>query len=590
MKRILEQNAKTLLSLAIMLMAMLFTACSSSDDEVNAEGSRGVVKAEFTISFPNKVGSTRMSAATVQAAGQTFRGIKDIELYPFTTQASGISSSTTIPSKITLAAGVGTIGTTGASSTNANEIVNGSLFATNNSHLYQNVDIPVGTSAFMFYGEAIPSAGDDAVNGALTKVQAASSTTLDGITFSLKQICPNSALGNNAATIETYLTNIATVTGWASSTNVLLQSLYQSFISMKAGSWASIKGAVQQLYTSLSGKTDAVSLAIIAAITNDTYVSAVTDGTLTFVELGNYPADINLPDGAAYLTWDDTNKKFMEVADNSNTGLDTTPMSSYAYPAPLYYYVLSNIVTAETSMESVYNGTNTWADITDAYGTANTSVTANTRSIAIKDQVQYAVGRLDVTVQAYGTNLADNKKDIAVGTINFPLTGILVGGQKPVDYKFQQTEGTAYTIYDKGVSGIYLTSAKSAPTYTLVLETKEATAADQADAIVKIALEFENKSGQTIVGNNNQLIYPNTKFYLVGTLDPYKNTTQKYSGTETVIKKAFVQDYTTTANMVIKNLKKAYNTMPDLQAPQLEMGLSVDLGWKTGIEQTIEIQ
>ena len=571
---------------AAMTIAWTVVACSSSEDEIDPEQERGVVKAEFTISFPSKVGSTRMSAATVQDNGQDFRGIKSIELYPFTNVKSDISGTTTIPSMISLA-GSTTFGTTGASGTNANEIVSGSLFATNNSHLYQNVDIPIGTKAFMFYGEAIPSTGGNAVNGAINKTS--TGTTLAGITFSPQPICPNSVLGKNATSIETYLTKIATATGWETSTNVVLQSLYQSFISMRAGSWASIQGAVQQLYTSLYSRTDDVSVAIKTAITNSTYASE-SGGTLTFQTLGNYPADINLPDGAAYLNWDDTNKKFQEVTNNSSTGLDATPISSYAYPASLYYYVLSNIVTAEESMESHYNGNDAWKTITDAYGTSHPAVTSKTRSIAILDQVQYAVGRLDVTVKADGTTLADNKTSITVAGTDFPLTGILVGGQKPVDYKFQQTTGTAYTIYDKDISGINLTSSESSSTHTLVFETKDATEENQPDAIVKIALEFENKSNQTIVGYNNQLIYPKTKFYLVGTLDPWKNETQKYDSTGPVIKKAFVQDYTTTANMVIKNLKNAYNTMPDLQAPQLEMGLSVDLSWKTGITQKIEIQ
>jgi hypothetical protein len=30
------------------------------------------------------------------------------------------------------------------------------------------------------------------------------------------------------------------------------------------------------------------------------------------------------------------------------------------------------------------------------------------------------------------------------------------------------------------------------------------------------------------------------------------------------------------------NLKNAFNTIPDLKAPQLEIGLSVDLSWSAG--------
>ena len=128
---------KFLMLAAIGAVTVSFTACSSEDALTDSnENERGVVKAEFTISLPQKVGTTRMSAATVQAQGQAFRGIRNIELYPFTNKAaSEIGTTSTIPSSISLLSGA-TAGPTGSSSTaNHNEIVNGSLYATNNSHL-----------------------------------------------------------------------------------------------------------------------------------------------------------------------------------------------------------------------------------------------------------------------------------------------------------------------------------------------------------------------------------------------------------------------------------------------------------------------
>ena len=108
---------------------------------------------------------------------------------------------------------------------------------------------------------------------------------------------------------------------------------------------------------------------------------------------------------------------------------------------------------------------------------------------------------------------------------------------------------------------------------------------------MKIAVEFQNNSGALFVGRYGEIIYPGSKFYLLGTFDPNKNETVNYIGVTpaTLIKRAFVQDYTTTANLVISSLQNAYNTVPDLRAPQLELGLSVDLTWQTGISQTITI-
>ncbi|MBQ7513869.1 MAG: hypothetical protein IJS95_05710 [Prevotella sp.] len=598
---------KVFLLAVLVTMTGLFTACSSDDAVTDTtENERGVVKAEFTISFPQKVGTTRMSAATVQE-GTAFRGIRNIELYPFVNMAaSAVGGSATIPSMISLLAGT-SLGKTGASSTtNPNEIASsGALFTTSNSHLYQNVDIPLHTQSFMFYGEAIPSGTDAAVNGALTKSLASSGTTLNDITFNLQQICPNSALGDNATAIATYITSIANAAGWSTSTNVALRSLYLSFTSMKAGSWASIKGAVQKLYTELANNTDAVSTAIRTAINNSTYVTSISGNVITFKELGNYPADINLPDGAAYLAWQlkensTTEYEFVELANNDNSGMNVAAVTAYAYPASLRYFVLSDIVTSDQSLASLYVDGKSWkTDIIEAKDNQQnlfynkTKVESTTRSIAIKNQVQYAVGRLDVTVQANGSTLKDyGNNNVTIGNQTFPLTGVLVGGQKPVDYKFEQTTGDTYTIYDKNIaSTIYLpVGNKSNSTYTLVLETKEATAAGQTDAVVKIALEFQNNSNSSIIGYNGQVIYPGAKFYLIGMLDPYLNTTQKYSGTETLIRKAFVQDYNTTANILVKSFAQAYNVLPDLTLPTLEMGLSIDLGWKQGITQDINIE
>jgi hypothetical protein len=44
-----------------------------------------------------------------------------------------------------------------------------------------------------------------------------------------------------------------------------------------------------------------------------------------------------------------------------------------------------------------------------------------------------------------------------------------------------------------------------------------------------------------------------------------------------------MQDYTTTANFTITDLKRAYSTIPDLRVAKLELGLSVDLVWSKGV-------
>ena len=605
---------------ALVATTVGFTACSSEDDLAGAEQEgHGVVKADFTISFPKQMsGITRQSTAVVQ--GQTppvFRGISGIELMPFTAAKSDISTSSTIPSSINLAAG--TVGRYGASSSTLPNTIDavGTLYNTSNSHLYTDIEIAIGTRAFMFYGKAIddePAAGSNsnATNGSLVKSVAPSGTTLDAISFSLTDIT-TATVDAQATAIAAYLTNIAK----ASSGSETMLTYFPNFTNLKAGSFASMKAVVQAVYTSLYNNTDALSTAIKTAIL-DGYPSGsvtktiavaeksgTTTGELVFTSDYSYPRNIFLPDGAAQINWNTTKKEF-DVVITSNVGLNISAINDYTYPAALYYYGLSDIWAVPAPMSGLYDNDKSWADILKEYTNRDdesATVQSTTRSIAIRDEVQYAVGRLDVTVASNNgaASLKDNSNvDITLGDngANFPIKGILVGNQKAVKYNFEtNTAATQKTIYDSQMpSGATLypgsTPNLTATTHTLVLQTVDATSNDDSNANVPIAIEFENAGNQIIVGKGNELIYPGTRFYLLGTLKPYLNDTQKYSTEESaaVIKKAFVQDYVTTANFTVESFKNAYHTLPDLRTPSLEIGMSVDLTWKTGITQGITIE
>ena len=159
--------------------------------------------------------------------------------------------------------------------------------------------------------------------------------------------------------------------------------------------------------------------------------------------------------------------------------------------------------------------------------------------------------------------------------------GVLVGGQKQVGWNFQPVSGAEeLTIYDKTVqsnedgSAIYAVkgTAYSKANSTLVLETAETT-------IINVAVEFEN-TGDDFIGVNGMLIPKGTKFYLVGQLNPAGKTRTK----------VFEQDYITTAELTIKDLKNAYNIVPDLRSPKLEFGFAVNLEWQTGNTFTVNFQ
>lgn len=605
-----------LMFVALVATTVGFTACSSEDDLANAEqeGS-GVVKTDFTISFPKQMsGTTRQTTEIVQGqATPVFRGITGIELMPFTAAKSAITTSSTIPSSINLYAG--SVGKKGASSATANTIdAEYALYDNSNSHLYTDIEIAIGTRAFMFYGKAIDAAAtsvspSNVINGSLVKSVAPSGTTLDAISFSLTNIT-TATVDAQATAIAAYLTNIAKATAGGET----MLTYFPNFTNLKAGSYTNMKAVVQAVYTSVYNNTDALSTAIKTAILAGYTPSGTSAKTITVAENGTtpgkldftseytYPRNLYLPDGAARINWNTTTLAF-DVVTTSNVGLDISALTDYTYPAALYYYGLSDIWAVPASMSGFYDDNKTWADIVKDYTDRNdesATVQSTTRSIAIRDEVQYAVGRLDVTVKSNNgaTTLKDNSNvDIALGTNGayFPIKGILVGNQKAVKYNFETNpSAAAKTIYDSQMptEATLYPGSPTVKTHTLVLQTVDATSDDDQNANVRIAIEFENAGTQIIVGKDNELIYPGTRFYLIGTLKPNLNTTQKYStdANAAVIKKAFVQDYITTANFTVESFKNAYHTLPDLRTPSLEIGLSVDLTWKTGITQGITIQ
>ncbi len=614
------------------VVALFFVACTS-DDDVAAEGEleQGVVKAEFTISIPQKNGGfTRQGLNIVQGQNTPkFRGMQNIELLPFNSVASGVTGETDIPSMISLGTAEST--TLGYTLSSSDMITLASYTADNKvyqsqSRLYKDISVPIGTRSFLFYGVArdstVTSGSANKANGALTRSE--SPAKLSDITFTPVPIYEAGTVHQQGSDIAIYLTAIANAKYTSDENTETMLTLFPNFTKINAGSWNSVKAAVQEVYKGIYDRANAGLYKAIADSITKTYTIGgrsvtfasvgSTAGTLTFSTAYTYPQNegVGLPDGAAYVKWE-TNK-FTAIAQD-NLGMNVTPLNLFVYPASLYYYGLSNIKTADVSMQSYYNNSNTWKDILGKYDAAegfNTLVQSTTRSIAIEDEVQYAVGRLDVTVttKSGSAELRDNDNNVITIGNNFPITGIIVGNQRPVDYKFEtSTSSSNYTIYDSEVKALptsdvvpYLYPGTNSPstTHTLVLETPATTLSaptssseeEQSDvnADVPIAVEFMNNSSQTIVGKDKMVIYPNTKFYLIGTLKPYKNTTQKYKGTSTNINQAFVKDYVTTANFVVESFQNAYNMLPDLRTPKLEIGMSVDLTWEDGITQTITIK
>jgi hypothetical protein len=91
---------------------------------------------------------------------------------------------------------------------------------------------------------------------------------------------------------------------------------------------------------------------------------------------------------------------------------------------------------------------------------------------------------------------------------------------------------------------------------------------------VTIALEFRNDSGTDFRGKGG-VIYPGTKFYLMGKIDPTKGTTTD----ENARGRVFTQDYITTITTSVNSLANAYNVLPNMLGGRLELGVELTPNW-----------
>lgn len=605
-----------------------FAGCSSSDEIIDNPNVVGqAVKTQFTISLPqNVVNSTRQSAATVQAAQATasFRGFQDMVLIPYASVSSNDVSGNrlTATSIVLTPTGGGTANT--LPSYTAADTDHPTLDGTNNnnSYVYSDVVIPLGTSGFLFYGKAIDTGTDKFVNGALTATPAGLTGEKAGFGFALNVIKDGDG---KATALLNYIKSIAAAApasgaAWYTAVtdggNAGLLGLYNNFITMKAGSSTSVQAALEDLYESLMNNTDAASQAVCTAI----LASASYDGTkdenkrLTLDDaVAGYPADIYLPDGAVGLSWSTATPAVPSWSSDNSAWSTATPapatdyekkdLDKYVYPASLYYRADSPILVSNSKQSDNYTGKSGWNNILTLY-TNGSSVSPSTQSVALVEQIEYAVAQLQSKITFAQADLKDRTGDVVTlgGTSTFKVTGILIGGQKNVDWQFLPTGSDIYTIYDKDIPATgganvltMTTETTPAPTevlnYTLALENAE-------DETVYVAIELENNA-KDFIGKDG-LVAKGTKFYLVGKLDPTDTTI----ATTKNINQVFKQDYVTTANFTIgantvadttdptiypKGLGAAYNVIPDLRTPKMELGLSVDLTWQAGNTFTVNL-
>lgn len=578
----------------VLLLAVL-TACNTSEEIADTQTN---VSTQLALSVSQQSTTlTRQSGNVVQTS--SIRPIDLLRIIPFATSGGA---------KVAVGDKPKLFATTDGSLKEWFEKTDG----TNQSRFYLSKDCRMtsGTNAFLIYGRAHPVDGD-AANGVLETTLSGEGTP-ESITFSLKQMCPNIEIPADASDIANYLTRIAqaeatvggSVYSWKNSTHSLLKTLYRNFIGRHetlgtyltmAGSSTNIHKHVGLLKEALENQgehfvgdatADAIRQAILAQINN-------TEGMHD-----DYPTSLGLPDGAAVLQFDGDNNRFVPQVETSTTA-SINNINRYCYPAELYYYTNSPIKTAVkdiSSNEYKDDYVITWQSVLDKYNAGNV-VTENTKAVAIVDPMQYAVACLQIKLKKVPATLKDSQgNNITVTEKAFPLTGIIVSGQHTVDFDFKPQKDANMLlsperfIFDNqvktntntadGTSDYFYLSPtidESAPTQTLVLQS------DESDTDVHIILEFENNSNTDFYGANNGIIYRGTKFYLTG------KVRRPDERTKDIENRVFTQDFTTSLSMKVESLEKAYNVLPDVLAPSLEVGIQVTRKWIQSTTTTVAL-
>lgn len=563
--------------------AVMLSSCSN--DEVIPDGGipvgeRDAVKTSFSFAIPSPV--SRATGADVQDGqdNNNFLGMKNLKLMPFAL-ASGAGDYVAANSII-----AGDIQLTGATIDNSE--------STNFVKTFTDVVIPSGDIAFLFYGEA---KHDTQFNGKLNMTEGANVTTPADIEFSLQNITEGTYTGG------TYETADALIEGWENNVTDALDTwvktftednddktkattLQDNYFKFNSASLMGLKLAAQYLSSELGSDN-------YKSMTGATDLKTKIDGMIT--ELGNgaytdFPA--NLPKGTYKLE-----NGVIKIDQNGPSGSDivaSTASNKYYYPSSLYYWTNAYPVAYETT--PVFSN---WSNGT--YTGARTVISTNTTKIALNKTINYGVARLDVkaAIKANSATIPAGKingttpTSVTLADHNFIVKGVLVGGlPDALDWKMHPSTADTYSraVYDTRMNktddqGGYKLTNEASPTwaslpvaiYSLLPETADASASTEAPgATPNIALEILN-DGPQFYGLDGNLIPEGGTFYLAGKL-----TYKADSGKPDVVR-VLQQDYNTTVQLTISSLEKAYNTVPDLINPRLELALAVDIEWQAGL-------
>lgn len=612
----------SLASAMLLASAAGFTSCSSDSEDPQGGGSGvagQVVKTQFYLNIPyagndeggNARVSTRMSDVNTQHTNEmaaNFLGLANMEMFAFEETPSSDKTSTR------------TIRIGDNKGTNDNESWR---------RLYSDIAIPVGTKNMVLYTRASKKSTSTTEK---SKFQAGSLTNpyatftdeakpkLSEFKFNLETIHSANDFATEGDKILKKLNTIAqtqvevngTTIKWSNvdeastyGTNeerTILKNLYERFVNLKAGSENSVKRLIEDLKAAVETQKLANCTDLTNAITNNCTTSDL------YSDIKGFPRNLNLPDGAAVLTFNSESKTFAykQITAGVPTSGNLVDHTKITYPSELAYFVSSPVGTSSTKDKL--------ADLPDYNAWLNKNneemwkekkyedvVKSNTTLVVLKEPVQYGVACLETKISCKEATLADNANKIlgsntADNTLTVPtdgitVTGILIGGQpQGVEWNFEPASDAKFdhTIYDRDMNGrIAAKTSKSASNYTLVLDNRNSSTTAPGQSKVYVTIELENKMGDFYGADG--LIPEGSRFYLVGQLDPNATGVNKPSGTTETLDHVFIKDHTTIASFTITSLKNAYNHIPDMRTSKINVGLAVDLTWQKGITFNVDL-
>ena len=635
-----------------MVVVLLMLCACSDNDGYGVNDDVQTVSAHLTFSLPGRIVGTRQKAVTrmtpdvvQEGKKEAFRGIRDIHLFCYDQYPT--ENSTKLGKTIDL---------------NTDKSTELEEASETDYSLTQAIRVPVGTTYFAFYGRAddTPRTHEDRMKYGIIETVGLGRDYKDNksIRFRPMAICTSTdSLGGSTAghNLLNLLNDLVSTTGpepaphdkWATVGSPYLNEAYKVLTSLRTLSTFNVQYALGYIWLAANQQSSAGQGNQLAALIADKIQSCCVwslnpeKDTLTLKdEYQGFPDDIHLPAGAARMEWNEKTEQF-ELPDSHDysKGLDVASINDYAYPMNLQYQVFSDILTSDsivlvpttestdvpTDDPSTPGGTDnpttgpdnpggdsegssdgqqygSWSDlISDAYGkNAGKIVDPSTQSVAMVDQVEYAVGRLALRTRITNDNCYDAKGQYIDVSKGFTLKGYIVGGQREVNYDFQPVEGSRrYAIYDTNIADTCKEVKRGIWTgfnYILGLGTP-------SNENIYMALELEN-NGEAFQGADGMIAHGAT-FYLVATMDPRKGAGYSLGSLDQI----FNKDFATRVNLTIlggwkdrdgdgvpdpdldehgnpkppTGLATATYGMPDMEIPHPEIGASVDLSWKEGI-------